>query len=133
MDFSKVKELKAQMDDLREKANEETKKLFLEGAKELFNKHSSINSISWRQYTMYFNDGDEVCFSSHAEWCDINDDEEGYSFKKEHPNAWEDVRKFLGLFDDDDYENLFGDHAKVTLSMKDGKLEAEVEEYTDHD
>lgn len=137
---------------------EELRKDFPSLIKPLLEQSQLIESISWTQYTPYFNDGDECTFSSHAADFGIN----GHSFidgsdDSEHGNFWDkevydysdrNYRKIPnskyiphegeimnGLSDilseipDEFYKDLFGDHVEVTI-FKDGTID--VSEYN-HD
>jgi hypothetical protein len=108
-------------------------------AKMLFDKHPEMEKFSWRQYTPFFNDGDECHFSARTDCLHINGDEV-YSSKwnsktgkydpTNHPlsAAEATVKNFLAEFDDGDYEDMFGDHVKVTVTQ----AGTDVEEYDDH-
>lgn len=49
--------------------------LFQQQAKELFDNHSGLESFKWRQYTPYFNDGDECKFDVDRDSIGINGEE----------------------------------------------------------
>jgi hypothetical protein len=151
-------EMKVLKDSLTKKIQEN----FHGMVKELFINYPELKSISWRQYTPYFNDGEPCEFSSnHDRYPTINGNDEDYGENDEEEGVidivtnsretyrnsstgWKDVpnpkynpyyaeivstvKKFLGLFDDDDMYDLFGDHTKVTITI-DG---CKTEEY-DHD
>lgn len=102
--------------------------------KELFDKYPNAESISWNQYTPYFNDGDECIFSVHNDnlevnnqqsW-DLDEDSEVYG---EFEAIEEDFKTVLQTIPDDFYRDLFGDHVQVTIN-KNGTIDTE--EY-DHD
>lgn len=115
----------------------------------LFEKSKLIDSISWTQYTPYFNDGDECTFGVNKDEPDVNghqvyDDELNFlneqigSYQKRQPNPdynaeeaaiYEDFCSALASIPDDFYRDLFGDHVRVTVHRA-GRIE--VEEY-DHD
>lgn len=108
-----------------------------------------IESIGWRQYTPYFNDGDECVFGVHNDDLYINGEDEGtvgteFIQKRiwdggkyiDNPNLdkfeydlLQQIEKVLKEIPNDFYKDLFGDHVKVTV-YKDGRIEAD--QY-DHD
>ena len=145
--LSDIKVIKQNIEKLRKENKEKVESIFKSAALELFVEHPVLKSISWSQYTPYFNDGDPCYFSSNYNdatikfvTSDESDDEdededdgwpEGFdksSATPEQLKAGKQVNKFLANFDDDDMETLFGDHVKVIIT-KDG---IEVEDY-DHD
>lgn len=54
------------MKSLREKMEEEGKKLLNETFRELFEKYPELDAIGWTQYAPYFNDGEPCEFSVHS-------------------------------------------------------------------
>jgi hypothetical protein len=142
--LSDIKSIKENINKLREEAKKKVESIFKTAALELFVEHPVLKSISWSQYTPYFNDGDICYFSSHHDYATIKfvasdeseDEDDGYdeegfdesSATPEQLKAGNAAETFLGNFDDDDMENLFGDHVKVIIT-KDG---IEVEDY-DHE
>ena len=63
--------------------------------------------------------------NTHCKKCNVKLDNTAVkNFKKLHSA----VCKFLRQFKDDDFEEMFGDHVKVTVTQKGVKIE----EYTDH-
>jgi len=120
----KLVEKKAALEKMQNEMNREIHALFHDGFKEVFQENTELDSVEWTQFTPYWNDGDECVFRSdhkHAEimiagalWthdCNIQ--------------TKNDVKGFLDVFDSDDMESMFGDHAKVTVT----KNGIEVEEY----
>lgn len=117
----------------------------------LFSESNRIESIGWRQYTPYFNDGDECVFGVHNDYLTINGiddydgDEKEIQFVKERVwdgKNWVDneaidryefsilqqIQTVLRSIPDDFYKDLFGDHVKVTV-YKDGRIETEEYEH----
>lgn len=73
----------------------------------LFTQFPLLESISWTQYTPYFNDGDVCNFRS----C------HGYAETVPETGDFDDaVADTLSLFDDEDMEWAFGDHVRVTVT-----------------
>lgn len=95
--------------------------------KEIFKKHPWAESVSWTQYTPYFNDGDECVFSANIDWVrinevDVDDLTDGELVEKE--KAFEDFVKFLNIVPQEFYKEAFGDHCEVTI-FKDGSSEVD--------
>ena len=122
---------------------ESQKAAFNEGAKELFEKHPKLIAIGLTGYTPYFNDGDPCHYSINTDYPSIQfegdgDIRENYYDLEFNQNdkdqcleieaAGKDVLDFLNIFDDEDYLDMFDDHARIIIT-KDG---IEVEEYN-HD
>jgi hypothetical protein len=120
---------------------------FAEASKSLFDSHPILKSIQWTQYTPYFNDGDTCEFSAHTDYPEIEfvdgeqaddyydvdrRDERGDGTHSERDAAMLAAREFLGVFGDEDYETLFGDHVTVTVTRGAEKPLVTVEEY-EHD
>lgn len=65
-------EAKAKMRAAQEEARVVARDAFKDGAAELFAAHPKLDSIGWKQYTPYFNDGDACVFAAHIDEPDIN-------------------------------------------------------------
>lgn len=99
--YQKVNETKAKISALRDQLKGEVSDLFYSMSKSLFDKHPELKSFGWRQYTPYFNDGEECTFRSYHTDPNINgfnDDwgEEGEEgdlnlLEMAHDSVWEDV------------------------------------------
>jgi len=118
-------------------------KVFKEEIQSFFNAFPNAYSISWRQYTPYFNDGEACEFSKpDLDSFDIGlinpEDKEDlldpvcfYDFEDE--KLEKQMKKDLSWFNDieDEYFRiLFGDHVQVTISSN---MQVTVEDYKDHD
>lgn len=154
--FEELKTMNAELETLKKAHLEKSKTIFTEVSKKLFEVHPALESFGWKQYTPYFNDGDECTFSARKDEPDIND-VDGYDVNfedeqvtdwsgakdpmtKEYPKiknvlhnpalaiAHEDVKEFLENIEDEVLRDLFGDHVRVKVT----KENAEVEEY-EHD
>jgi hypothetical protein len=146
--FEKLKEMNAELEALKKTHLEKSKAMFTDVAKELFEKHSVLESFEWTQYTPYFNDGSECTFSAYVDDPRING--LGYysgncqeTFWKQvdgkyqnvpNPNydpkmsvARKDVTEFLQNIDEAVLRDMFGDHVQVTVTRNG----VEVNEY-DH-
>jgi len=144
-DFLSIKE---QMKTLRDEARMKVKNFFIKGMNKIFEMYPEVKSVSWTQYTDYFNDGDECKFRVYNDDFSVNGysdyDEEGedgtinvlhYCWEKEKKYTYykgeeiqNSIRKFLKQLDNDDYKIMFGDHVKVIVR----KDEITTEEY-EHD
>lgn len=117
----------------------------------LFSESKRIESIGWRQYTPYFNDGDECVFGVHNDDLTINGideydgNEKDIEFIREriwNGSNWvknpeidkhefdllKQIENVLKSVPDDFYKDLFGDHVRVTIH-KDGRIETEEYEH----
>ncbi len=133
--LAEIKKAKKEITELKKQLQKKVKATFHDAVKELFKENPKLTSISWTQYTPYFNDGDACTFSSNHEYADINGDEEDNDEEvdsgltdKELGNLEKTVHEFLRNFDDDDMLSMFGDHVKVVVTAKN----IEAEEYS-HD
>lgn len=123
----KYTDFKKQVEELRLKLQETGEEFLVEHFKKTFEENPKLETVSWSQYTPYFNDGEECTFSSNHEWADI----EGEGLKYDSPEynkIKDDIREFLSQFDNDLLKHMFGDHVKIVIT-KEG---ISIEEY-DHD
>jgi hypothetical protein len=114
----------------------ETKAAFRDVVLELFKAFPDLKTFGWVQYRPYWSDGDTPIFSADL-------DEEGifinesrlYEYDdtdpifKAHLKAAREISKALSVFGEELLEEMFGDHAVVTIK-RNGK--ATVGQY-DHD
>lgn len=99
---------------------EELRKEFPQMFVELFNKSKCIESVSWTQYTPYFNDGEECVFSANTDWLDLNGED---YYSRDEIEGWDkteeaiiqEIKNVLGSIPEDFFRELFGDHAQITL------------------
>lgn len=111
------------------------KDAFYQEYKHLFDANPEIKSVTWTQYTPYFNDGDSCEFG-------VNDIAIYDPASQKHQDTWsleykksplaEVAKKFREIhsaIDSDVFESVFSDHVRVTIS-NDGSVE--VEDY-EHD
>ena len=127
---------------LKHQLQEEGKKAIDASFKEFFEQYPEVKSLSWTQYTPYFNDGD-ACYFSYNDliWhpCILEIDGEEVEYQEpgdEDCEWWETIRGQAAYGDieelgnllsslEDSLKGIFGDHAKV-VATKDG---FEIEEY----
>lgn len=153
--LEKIKQSIEEFDKRKQELLAELKNDFAPMLKPLFEKHPKITSVSWTQYTPYFNDGDECTFSTNIDYGKVNGlneydddaidwrikyylsgDEKYENILEENPNidlelyhGYEEFKALLRSIPDDFYKSLFGDHVEITINS-DGSVE--VEEY-EHD
>lgn len=154
--LEKIKKSIEEFDKKKSELLAELKNDFAPMLTPLFEKHPKIKSISWNQYTPYFNDGDECTFSTNFDYVKINGldedddnsqldwrieyylkgDEKYANILSENPNidldiyhGAEEFKKLLSSIPDDFYKSLFGDHQEITINS-DGSID--IEEY-EHD
>ena len=124
------------------------KDAFAEQSKPLFEKYPSIVSISWTQYTPHFNDGEPCTFGCENDYPSVkfaNQPDEDDSRWGNEVGAWDIKRDreagrteladtkqaildFVLAFDNDTYEEMFGDGVRVVVTANG----VDTEEY-DHD
>lgn len=105
--------------------------------KKLFEENPTLESFSWRQYTDYFNDGDECTFSAHFydDELTINgvrgwDDYSGEDKDIIERNRLRDIiSELLHCIPEFILKDIFGDHVEITVD-KDG---IKTTSYTNHD
>jgi hypothetical protein len=124
-----LNKIKAELDIFAAKKRElveELRKQFPQLFVELFNKSKCIESVSWTQYTPYFNDGEECVFSVHTDWLNVNDED---YYDRDEIEGWDEseeaiikeIKTVLGNIPEDFFRELFGDHAQITLK-KNGEI-----------
>jgi len=129
VDKTQLDSLKKQMRDLREETTVASKKIFNEGASEIFKKYPELEAFSWPQFTPYFCDGDICTFSTCYDYSlSVTIGSETFDTDSDEGNIpekmGEEIISFLKTFEDDDYLQMFGDHNNVTVN-RDGKIETE--------
>lgn len=127
--IDKAREITQKLEEARAKTIAESKSVFKEAVKELFDENPTLESFGWNQYTPYFNDGDTCEFGVNTYSPDINgisgDDityDEEYSDNEELKNVQNNVEAFLEAFDATVYMEMYGDHTEITIH-RDGTVE----------
>lgn len=117
--------LKSEIKKLQDQIKEKARGAFEKGIKIVFDHFPTLNQIRWTQYTPYFNDGEECTFRSNHSDCSLNEDEDYGEYYKDEgfpegitKEIKDTVREFLRLFDENDYEIMFGNHVAVTITPK---------------
>lgn len=129
-----LQQVREQIKQLQQKARAMSHELFVEGSKQIFADFPELISVSWRQYTPYFNDGDTCTFRACNEYPAfvILVDGEEVEDEEFSPSEWAKkymdekllpfydkmtaVQQWLSAFDEDYLLATFGDHAQVTLT-----------------
>jgi hypothetical protein len=137
--MQRYEEAKVAMAEAKEVMRQTAKDAFAEQSIPVFENHPMLRSFSWTQYTPHFNDGEPCYFRSNTDYpkvvfqgqAESHDDEDGDSDGEiSHWDVKEDrekgltasadckeaVLKFLESFDDETYEELFGDGVRVTVT-----------------
>jgi len=70
--IKEVKDKQAEIANLKKELHKKSESAFFEGAKQIIDSCPELESISWNQYTPYFNDGDETIFSSNTNYLKVN-------------------------------------------------------------
>lgn len=121
---------KQKMAEVKAEYLDEIKASYFELVKDLFEKYPVIETISWQQYTQYFNDGEECSFNAHIDDFVVNDE---YKYKSDMTSQEREmyitIEEYLNNFSEEDYKEMFGDHVSVTLT----KSEIIISRYDDHD
>lgn len=135
---SKLDVMQRKIQRMEQELNKEFKGALEESFKEFFRNHPNVKTLSWTQYTPYFNDGDACYFSyNDLTWypctievggqeieCDQPGDDPWWK-TKEGQAAMKDVESlnsFMSKFEDA-LKSLFGDHVEVTASDKGFEVE----------
>ena len=100
---------------------------FFNKIKHLFENNLSVESISWVQYTPYFNDGETCYFSVNNHELLINGKGKYGEFDTEDEKIMfipiaREFSKLISTIPINDFLYMFGDHAEITIK-KDGTIE----------
>jgi hypothetical protein len=132
-------EMRARLIELRKQMADEGKKFFTDASRTLFLKNPGIQSFGWKQYTPYFNDGDECVFGVHSDESSVSvngvegyDVEIGVQFDYNNRDPYNKakaeklanhilVAELLSTFEEGDMKTFFGDHVEVTVN-RDGEI-----------
>jgi len=145
MSLESMKKMREEIAIKLAEINKMAQDVFREEANKVFKKHPELVSFSWKQYTPYFMDGDPCVFSSYKDSPAVTvkhlNGEEVMAdcYTSDYTGPEEDMPKFindivgsviqlLSNFEDDDVEQMFGDHTEVIVTA----TEITNEEY-DHD
>jgi Fe-S-cluster formation regulator IscX/YfhJ len=137
-----IKDLVKEMEAFKKEYQKKGQKILQTAFTQFFDENPSIQTITWSQYTPYFNDGDECVFRINGFYCsakkltaeDINSpyDLEGYEDDENDGYKWDSpARKKVQAFEkllqplEEVFKELFDDHVWV-IATEDG---FEVNEY----
>ncbi len=110
------KTIKDKLATLKQEYLKTAREEFKIGTDQLFKDNPTLISFSFTAYTPYFNDGDECTYRTNTDYPDINGIEEyGDGYDKKLKKI---VVDFLGQFDDDIYQDIIGNHVKVTITSE---------------
>jgi hypothetical protein len=144
---TQIAEIKAKREAMIAEIRPDFPKMFAH----IFEQSELIDSFTWRQYTPFFNDGEECYFSvnssvyindtytSELDWYDwaVKYEERHAGILEGNPevNIKESqlvyqIEKIIDIIPSDIMEDLFGNHVKVTIN-RNGSVE--VEDYEEHD
>ncbi len=140
--MSKIDELKAMKKQYEDKIKNEGAAIMKAAFEAFFAAHPTVLGVRWRQYTPFFNDGDECVFGVHAYYDGIGLRFEGedectsvYDREDEDKETSEEFATVakaacavIGEVPSDVMKAVFGDHAEVTAT----RAGFDVEEYS-HD
>lgn len=153
-----IEEFKAKKAELEQYLAEKGEEMLQDMFKEILGS-GLIHEVAWHQYTDYWNDGETCYFSVHETWYlpvsffqDMDEDDadmygdkyepgedysEAYMYEyitDDHGEEGAAVSRFEKKFSlvEDLLEGIFGDHAHITARLKDGEVEFDVQDYSDH-
>jgi uncharacterized small protein (DUF1192 family) len=72
--IKEVKSKQQEIANLKKELHKKSEEAFFAGAKEILKTFPDLKSVSWSQYTPYFNDGDTCEFSANTDSFEINED-----------------------------------------------------------
>jgi hypothetical protein len=72
--IKEVKERQKEINELKKDLHKKSEEAFFKGAKQIIDSCPELKSVSWNQYTPYFNDGDETIFSANTDYLKVNGD-----------------------------------------------------------
>lgn len=72
--IKEVKERQKEINELKKDLHKKSEEAFFKGAKQIIDSCPDLKSVSWNQYTPYFNDGDETIFSANTDYLKVNGD-----------------------------------------------------------
>lgn len=127
-------ELRAKLRKIRDEAEAAAREGFKVGIAQIFEEHPIIEEINWTQYTPYFNDGDTCEFGvNEPDVIFVDEDADEIDDRYEHLErdlknkqeeaAFAAVKEFLSVFEDEDLETIYGDHAIVRITREGTKVE----------
>jgi hypothetical protein len=127
----KLEELHLAISEAKKKMLKESKAIFNTVAKELFETHEQLEEFSWTQYTPYFNDGGTCHFSVNealingeegaTEWTikyarKNKESQEEITALEKLAEITSDVQELLDSIGEECLEEMFGDHAQITVT-----------------
>jgi len=89
--MKRISKMEKEIEKMKSKIQEDTESMFKLSFKEIFEKHSKLESFSWVQYTPNWNDGDECVFSAHTDYVYLNGSEDESVCLQELEALYKDV------------------------------------------
>lgn len=155
MDLTNIKTAVSKIKDLQTALKDEAAQQLELVYKEIFNKYPNLNSLSWKQYTCFFADGDPVYFSVYSDLdygLELNGTTLEDAFKYDHDwttdmytlkevnedcgltleefvGAGRDLNEVLMEIPYDTMLDIYGDHVQVVIT----RTGTQTEEFTSHD
>lgn len=128
--IDKLNDLKKQRAELEAQLLAGAKEAFHETTQQIFKDHPKLEWFRWRQYTPYFNDGDECVFGANTDYLEVRHDGQDHedlsvsSFKyrdaimdnTDLKAVSEKLEAMFSVLDDAALKELFGDHKQITVS-----------------
>lgn len=87
----------------------------------IFDKYPELDTVSWNQYTPWFNDGEACEFSVYCDYPRLNNEttDDFWSDATNKPfwfdQAEDEIKKIIGRIPDEVLKDVFGDHTTVTI------------------
>jgi hypothetical protein len=148
--IGEISEMKKRLDEVLSNSKSEVIGEITSALREIVKDYDKFESLSWRQYTMYFNDGDPCTFSVYADADDITvNDFDGYDdnswlyeplqnseepesggYKASHGEVGQRNKirhlasQLISSIPEQIMESAFDDHAQVTFTI-DGGIESD--------
>lgn len=116
--------LNKRIDELNEEKMKKGQELLNFEFKNLFADFPDMDSFGWRQYTPYFNDGDECVFSAHIDQHSITingADHYDDDTLDCHEEASKKISDLLEMIGEDTLREIYGDHVEITVKS-DGEV-----------
>lgn len=106
------------LSDLEKKRKTLNTEIYNSVITELFIKYQLLQKFSFTAYTPYFNDGDACLYSVNYSWPRINDDDDD-KVEDWRLHFVEDISYYFDFLHSDFFQDLFGDHVRITFYRED--------------
>lgn len=131
--------MREQLEGLQSATNKTAKEIFGRMIAKIFLLNPDLEKFSFKAWTCYFNDGDELYYSVRADPeydLEINDFDYPYDWEDDFDlddkwkNLAEEISDTINQFKSDEIKFMFGDHVKI-VCHRNGTIETLG--YEDHD